>query len=168
MSCRKPTRLTGGLIALSCLVVGAAAVPARSVPAPLSVPQGTWETIDKIYSFDLEQAAEGAQKMQRELPEHPLGYLLEDEALWWRFWCTSADYKWGMMDARHRPHAPSDARYLELSTKAYSLARREIARGDSAEMQLYAGMADALAARLYALRGENRSTARVSIPRGPC
>jgi tetratricopeptide (TPR) repeat protein len=36
-------------------------------------------------------------------------------------------------------------------------------RHDSAEMQFYAGMADALAARLYGLRGENRNAARAGV-----
>src|SRR5262249_50359952 len=56
-----------------------------------------------------------------------------------------------------------DQRYFELATKAYTLARAQIERSDSAEMQFYAGLADALAARLYGLRGENRATARVGV-----
>src|SRR5262249_14926122 len=56
-----------------------------------------------------------------------------------------------------------DQRYFELATKAYTLARAQIERSDSAEMQFYSGMADALAARLYGLRGENRATARVGV-----
>jgi len=45
-------------------------------------------------------AVEAAKRMEQELPNHPLGYLLEAEALWWRIWCTSADFKYGMSDAR--------------------------------------------------------------------
>jgi len=137
--------------------------PARAGVGRLNVPAGTQEIIDKIYAFDLDEAAEAARKMQAEQPEHPLGYLLEGEALWWRIWCTSADYKWGMVDARHRQKLPADQHYFDLATKAYARAHAQIERGDSAEMQLYAGMADALAARLYGLRGENRATARVGV-----
>jgi len=146
-----------------CLAMPFCASPAVGGVGRMNVPAGTWEIIGKIYSFDLSAAAEAAKKMQAEQPEHPLGYLLEGEALWWKIWCASADYKWGMVDARHRQKQPSDQHYFDLAAKAYSLARAQIERGDSAEMQLYSGMADALAARLYGLRGENRATARVGV-----
>ena len=119
--------------------------------------------VDKIYSFDLDAAAREAQHFQSEHPDDPLGYLLEGEALWWNIWCTSADFKWGMTDARHRPKLASDQHYFDLAGNAYSLAVAKIRRRDSAEMQFYAGMADALAARLYGLRGENRATARTGV-----
>jgi tetratricopeptide (TPR) repeat protein len=119
--------------------------------------------VDKIYSFDLDAAATDAGRFQREHPDDPLGYLLEGEALWWNIWCTSADFKWGMSDARHRPRLASDQHYFELAAQAYSLALAQMRRGDSAEVHFYAGMADAFAARLYALRGENRAAARAGV-----
>ena len=119
--------------------------------------------LDKIYSFDLDAAVQDAQRMQHEKPDDPIGYLLEGEAIWWRTWCLSADYKWGMIDARKRQKLPEDKHYFELATKAYAAARAQTEHSDSAEMQFYAAMADALAARLYGLRGENRATARVGV-----
>ena len=101
--------------------------------------------------------------MQHDHPNHPLGYLFEAEALWWRIWCTSADFKFGMSDARRRPKLPADQHYLELAARALSLAEVEIKKNDSAEMQFYAGMAEAAAARLYGLRAENRNTARSGV-----
>jgi tetratricopeptide (TPR) repeat protein len=68
-----------------------------------------------------------------------------------------------MTMARHHNKGKADQHYLELTTKAYSLAEASLRRHDSAEMHLYAAMADALAARLYGLRGENRATARVGV-----
>jgi len=136
---------------------------AKAEPIPLNLPPGTSETINHIYSFELDAGIEGARQIQRDQPDNPLGYLLEGEALWWRTWCISADFKWGMVDARHRSKEPADRHYLELAAKAYAAARAQIERGDSAEMQFYAGLADALAARLYGLRGENRATARVGV-----
>jgi tetratricopeptide (TPR) repeat protein len=111
----------------------------------------------------MDAAAEDARRLESEQPEHPLGYLLEGEAMWWKIWCASADFKWGMIDARHRPKLEADQHYLNLAAKAYSVAREQIRRSDSAEMEFYAGMGDALAARLYGLRGENRATARVGV-----
>jgi tetratricopeptide (TPR) repeat protein len=157
-----PFSLRSLLLAL-CVAASLCAPKAAAGTRHLNVPAGTSEIIDKIYSFDLDAAVDAARKMQADQPEHPLGYLLEGEALWWEIWCTSADFKWGMVDARRRPKLPADQHYFELATKAYSLARAQIGRGDSAEMQLYAGMADALAARLYGLRGENRATARSGV-----
>jgi tetratricopeptide (TPR) repeat protein len=68
-----------------------------------------------------------------------------------------------MSDARRRSKLPADQRYLELATTASSIASKELQQNESAEMQFYAGMADAAAARLYSLRGENRNTARFGV-----
>jgi tetratricopeptide (TPR) repeat protein len=129
----------------------------------LTLPPGTPAILDKIYSFDLEGAVQAAGRMQQEQPDHPLGYLLETEALWWRIWCTSADFKFGISDARRRAKLPEDRHYFELSAKALSLAEAQIKARESAEMHFYAGMADASLARLYGLRGENRNAARAGV-----
>src|SRR5213080_402612 len=87
---------------LACVLL----LPPHSTPARasnLNLPAETPAVLDKIYSFDLQGAVEAAQHMEQEHPNHPLGYLLETEALWWRIWCTSADFKYGMSDARRRP-----------------------------------------------------------------
>jgi hypothetical protein len=129
----------------------------------LALPPATPVVLEKIYSFDIAGAVAAAKRMEVERPEHPLGYLLEAEALWWKIWCTSADFKYGMSDARRRPKLEADQRYFQLAAKALSLADAQIHQHETAEMQLYAGMADATAARLYALRGENRNAARAGV-----
>lgn len=118
---------------------------------------------DRIFSGDLEGGRQAALRLQQEQPEHPIGYLLEAEALWWKIWCASAEFKYGMTFPRHRAKLAADRHYLELAAKAYSLAEEQIAQHDSAEMQFYAGMSDALASRLYGLRGEGRNTARAGV-----
>jgi hypothetical protein len=145
-----------GLFVLSILGVPAGA-------SNLSLPSGTSAVLDKIYSYDLGEAVAAAKRMEVERPGHPLGYLLEAEALWWKIWCTSADFKYGMSDARRRPKLEADQRYFQLAAKASSLAEAQSKQHETAEMQFYAGMADATAARLYALRGENRSAARAGV-----
>jgi len=136
---------------------------APAYAAKLAVPAETPAILDKIYSFDLQGAIEDARRMQAERPEHPLGYLLEGEALWWRIWCTSAEFKYGMTDARHHPKLEADRHYLQLAEKISSLAEAQIKQHETAEMQFYAGMADAAVARLYGLRGENRNAARAGV-----
>jgi len=141
-------------------------LPPLSVSARVpkfSLPSETLAILDKIYSFDLDGATQAARHMQQEQSDHPLGFLLEAEAMWWRTWCTSADFKFGMTDARRRPKLESDRRYLELSTKALSRAEAHIRQSESAEMQFYAGMAEASLARMYGLRSENRNAARSGV-----
>lgn len=151
-----------GIVGLFLLVLGAFSLsPARATQ--LTLPQETPAILEKIYSFDLESAEKAARQLQKQQPDHPIGYLLESDAIWWRFWCTAAEFKYGMSDARRRSKLPADQHYLELATTASSLASAQIQKSDSAEMQLYAGMADAAGARLYALRGENRNAARFGV-----
>jgi tetratricopeptide (TPR) repeat protein len=129
----------------------------------LSLPHGASAVIDKIYSFDINGAIGDAQHLQTARPGHPLGYLLEAEALWWKIFCTSAEFKYGMTDARHRPKLAADQHYQDLAAKASSIALAQLKDRETAEMQFYAGMADAFSARLYGLRGENRASARSGV-----
>jgi tetratricopeptide (TPR) repeat protein len=118
---------------------------------------------DQIYSGDFDGGREAALRLQQENPDHPIGYLLEAEALWWKIWCTSAEFKFGMSFPRRRAKLAGDKHYLDLAAKASSLAEAEIRQHDSAEMEFYAGMGEALIARLYGMRGEGRNTARAGI-----
>ena len=137
--------------------------PISSVASNLTLPPETSTVLERIYSFDLRAAVESAKHMQEQRPTDPLGYLLEAEALWWRMWCAAAEFKYGMSDARRRPKLDSDQHYLDLAAKASQLAEARLKLAETAEMQFYAGMADAAAARLYGLRGENRNAARVGV-----
>ena len=151
-----------------CTMLCAVALPAACF-APearaekLPLPPGTSAALDKIYSFDTDGAIADAQHLQKEQPDHPLGYLLEAEALWWKIFCTSAEFKFGMTDARHRPKLASDQHYQELAAKASSIALAELKHHETAEMQFYAGMGDAFSARFFGLRGENRAAARAGV-----
>ncbi len=150
------------LMALSLLSVPCW-LAAEAQGEPLTLPDGTVQILEKIYSGRNDEALDSAREIQRQQPQHPLGYLLEAEALWWKIWCSSAEFKYGITAPRHRDKLKRDEAYLALAAKAYSLAQASLARQDSAEMHLYAGMADALAARLYGIRQENRATARAGV-----
>lgn len=137
-----------------------------ALPEPrgiLSLPGATPAILDHIYSGRRDLALEEIRRLQQQAPESPLGYLLEAETEWWGIWCGSAEYKYGMTMARHHNRGPADQRYLDLTVKAYNLAEAQLRQRESAEIRLYAAMADALAARLYGLRGENRATARSGV-----
>ena len=131
--------------------------------ATLDVPPAAQAVLEQIYSGDLTAAVEGAHQLERERPDHPVGYLLEAEALWWRIWCTSAEFKYGMTYPRRRAKLSADQHYFDLAAKVSALATAQIASTETAEFHFYAGMGDAIAARLYGLRGENRATARYAV-----
>jgi tetratricopeptide (TPR) repeat protein len=152
------------IILLGLCVCALLAAPCDSACAGnLSLPAGTDAILEHIYSGQIELAIPAAQAMERELPEHPLGYLLEAEARWWVIWCLAAEYKYGMNLPRHRPKAAGDQVYMEVVAKAETLADAALTKHESAEMHLYAGMAGGLASRIYGLRGENRAAARAGV-----
>ncbi len=138
-------------------------VPRDSAAGDLTLPPGTDAILEDIYSGRSDLAIPKAQALQHGQPEHPLGYLLEAEARWWQIWCLSAEYKYGMNLPRHRNKSPGDQVYLEVVAKAETLAETSLAKHESAEMHLYAGMAGGLAARMYGLRAENRAAARAGV-----
>jgi tetratricopeptide (TPR) repeat protein len=130
---------------------------------PLTLPAGTDKILNDIYSGRNDLAIGEAQQLQQQMPAHPLGYILEAEALWWKIWCSSAEFKYGMTMPRHREKLAADQHYLELSAKALAIAEARLKEHESAEMYFYAGMAEAATSRLYGLRGEYHSTARVGV-----
>jgi len=155
-------RWVAALLLAVAVVSPCAGVPSPS-PGGLSLPPLTASILDHIYSGRPDLAIPEARQLQQQQPNHPLGYLLEAESLWWGIWCTSADYRYGMTLARHREKQASDQPYLNLATKAYVLADAQLRQHETGEMHLYAAMADSLQARLYGLRWENRATARAGV-----
>jgi tetratricopeptide (TPR) repeat protein len=155
-------RLLAALLHLAVFLPASLALP-TGAGANLTLPPNTMTALQHIYSGRLDLAVPLARQIQEQYPEHPIGYVLEAEALWWRIWCTSAEFKYGMSMARHREKLSGDQPYLNLAAKASSVAESNLSRQESAEMFLYAGMADALSARLYGLRGEIRNTARAGV-----
>ena len=133
---------------------------AQTPPTPQSI-------LNQIYSGDLTAAIDSAHKLEQDRPDHPIGYLLEDEALSWKIWCTSAEFKYNMSYARRRAKLPADDHFFDLASKIIQLSEHHIAAsGDTAstaDMHFYAGMGDALYARLYGLRNENKPAARYGV-----
>jgi predicted negative regulator of RcsB-dependent stress response len=149
------------VIVMVCLLA-----PAQLAPEPrrtLALPPNTTSILDHIYSGRRDLALTEVRQLEEQAPEQPLGYLLEAEAEWWRIWCVSAEFKYGMTMARHHRKAPGDEHYLELTNKAYNLAENKLQQQNTADMHLYAAMADALTARLYGLRGEYHATAKTGV-----
>jgi tetratricopeptide (TPR) repeat protein len=151
------------VLSLRCLGDCAVANQAVSAPPTPALPENVTAILDDIYSWRLDHAITEARRMQKQSPDQPLGYLLEVEALWWKTWCLSAEFKYGMSMPRHREKLPADQNYLELTSKAYLLAEANLQHKETAAMNIYAGMAEALASRLYSLRGENHNAAKAGV-----
>jgi len=119
--------------------------------------------LDQIYSGNPDAALATARHIETERPQSPVGYLLESEAQWWKTYCAACDIKWGQVDAWKRERKPEDEAYLALADKAIGLTRDQIAKSDTAEMHVYAGLGYALKARLYSLREDHRATAHAGV-----
>jgi len=137
------------------------AAPARAGGLTLS-PEAA-HALDQIYSGDPDAGIATARHIESEQPQSPVGYLLESEAQWWKTYCAACEIKWGEIDAWKRERKPDDEAYLALADKAVSLARDQIAKSDTAEMHVYAGLGLALKARLYSLREDRRATAHAGV-----
>src|SRR5689334_1276541 len=131
----------------------------------LNIPPEAKEAIHLAYSGKPEEAVALAHKLEAERPDHPLGYLIEADVLWWNIYCKQSERKYNTIDAwsRPRPADADDNTELALSDKVARLAEAGIAKSDTAEMELYAGLGYASRARLLALRFEKMPVARAGV-----
>ncbi len=142
------------------------ALPARSSSAPsggLHLSPEIKEGLARRYAGDFDAAVALAHSARRAQPDHPAGYLLEADVLWWKMYCDASSVKWGMVDAWRRDPQPADDAYLALTSTAIRLAQARLRQSSSGEMHLYVGIALALEARLYALRYQKGLTAKTAV-----
>lgn len=118
-----------------------------------------------MYSGKPDQAIALSKQIEAERPEHPLGYLIEADALWWKIYCKWSERKYNTIDAWPHPRpADSDSTAeLALADKVAHLAEAGIAQSDTAEMELYAGLGYALRARLVGMRFERMPAVRAGV-----
>lgn len=121
------------------------------------------KTLDLIYSGDPDAAVAAARAIERDKADEPLGFLLEGEALWWKRYCDACEVKYGMVEAWAHSKRPEDESYLALTDRAVELAKQQLAKGETAELHFFVGMAYALKVRVYGLRNENRNAARAGV-----
>jgi len=145
--------------ALSFTMLLASPVPAED----LSLSPEAMQALDKIYGDDPDAAIPIARGLQRSQPDHPLGYFLEAEALWWKRYCAACEVKYGMVEAWKQGKEPEDEAFLRITDKEIDTAEARLAQSETAAMHTYAGIGYDLKARIYALRSENRNVARVGV-----
>jgi tetratricopeptide (TPR) repeat protein len=131
----------------------------------LDVPPDAREAIRLMYSGKPDQAIALSKNIEAERPDHPLGYLIEADALWWEIYCKWSERKYNTIDAWPHPRpADSDSTAeLALADKVVRLAEAGIAQSDTAEMELYAGLGYALRARLVGMRYERMPAVRAGV-----
>jgi hypothetical protein len=159
-----PNRYLGVFFCL-LIAVGGSFFPGQVRASELDIPPDAKQAIRLAYSGKPEEALALAHKLETERPEHPLGYLIEADLLWWNIYCKRSERKYNTIDAwgRPRPADADDNAELALSDKVARLAEAGIAKSDTAEMELYAGLGYASRARLLALRFEKMPVARAGV-----
>lgn len=156
-------KLLGVALPARLAIVVVVLFPSSIFAVPLDVPPAARQGLEQLYAGDPDAAVITFRQLQRDDTASPLGYLLEADALWWKIYCVSCEVKWGMIDAWKRPRQPGDEAYLALTDTAIRLAESRLARSDSAEMRLYAGIGYLLRGRLLGLRDDRRGTARAGL-----
>jgi hypothetical protein len=138
--------------------------PAQAQAGGLDLPAAATQGLDLLYDGQTEKALAEFRAIESEHPDDPLGYILEANARWWQIYCQACGIKWNMLDAWPQPpRIPADQAYFAVTDKIVTLAQAQIAKNDSAAMELYAGMGYLLRARLLALRDERLATARAGV-----
>lgn len=148
-------------ISLCLIALSFFPLPCRAAGIALS-PDAA-KALDQIYNGDTDAAVATARGIEQAQPDSPVGYLLEDEAEWWKMYCVACEVKWGTLDAWKRGKKPEDESYFALADKAIELARAQIAKSDTAEMHVYVAIGFALKARLYSLRDQKRDIAHAGV-----
>lgn len=148
---------------LALAIFAAGVISAHAQAGQLHVPPETGQGLRLLYNGDAAAATEISRQLQKNYPDHPIGYLLEANARWWQIFCEACELKWNTIDAWKREKLPRDDEYFALADRAIALAEAQLKKAHDAEMFLYAGMGYALKARLLALRDEKRATARAGV-----
>src|SRR5260370_7876542 len=117
----------GGVSCLLALTFTATAARAQILNPPREATEG----LQLLYSGDPGAAIQRFRSLQNRQPDHPLGYLLEDDARWWQILCESAEYKWGMADAWHREKLRKDATFFELADKVIALSEPHLKKEET-------------------------------------
>ena len=129
----------------------------------INVPPDAQKALDAIYAGDAQQGVVLARQFEQAQPQNPLGYLIEEEALWWERYCEACELKWGIVEAWRHDRKAGDREYFATADKAIALAEAQISKSNSADMHFYAGMGYALKVRMYGARGENRAGAKAGV-----
>lgn len=145
------------------IVVSIALTSGAARAADPALPPPAAQALDEIYGGNPYAGIAKARAIEKSEPQNPLGYTIQAEGMWWEIYCESCEIEWGMVDAWKGGKGREADAYLALAGKVIKLANERLAKSDTAEMHLYAGIGWALEARLYGLRGDHRKTAHAGV-----
>lgn len=152
------------VIAIALFALLLASGPAASAGTEkLTLPPEISHALEKMHEGDPDTAIQMAHDFEQAHPDNPLGYLLENEARWWKVFCAACEIKYGMVNTVKGAKRREDDVYFAVADKAIHLAEAQIAKSETAELHLYAAIAWALKAQLYGLRSENRNAAHAGV-----
>jgi len=151
------------LISLFILLAAWLIAPLATHARGINLPPEATEGLRLVYNGEADAAIPLFRKLQADQPNDPLGYLLEGEAQWWKIYCTALEMRYGSIGAWRRPKQREDAAYFALADKTIALAEARSKEKPTPEMHFYAGMGQALKARLNALREERMAIARAGV-----
>ena len=153
-----------GFFTIGALAILLDAPPAaRAGTEKLMLPPEISQALEKMHGGDPDAAIQIAHGFEQAHPENPLGYLLENEARWWKVFCAACEIKYGMVNTAKGSKRREDDAYFAVAEKAIHLAEAQLAKSETAEFHLYAGIAWALKAQLFGLRSENRNAAHAGV-----
>jgi tetratricopeptide (TPR) repeat protein len=145
------------------MAIALALLSAPTAAGKLNLPPEAMEGQRLLYSGDYDAAVATFRRLQIAHAADPAGYLLEANALWWKFYCSACEIRSNTIDAWKRGKIPEDDTFFSLTQRAIKLAEASLKLRETPEMRFYAGMGLALDARLYGLRDEKRAAARAGV-----
>jgi len=111
---------------------------------------------------EIDEAIQVFRHIEQADSDSPLGYVLEADSNWWKIYLTEANLiDPDVFEALSEAITPYDTEFHRLNKLAIQKAEAQIrSHSDEARARLYEGLADALQARLEALRDHALGTAR--------
>ena len=123
---KKNIRSSAAAFAKLCLLVAATGilVPRHARASELDIPADAKQAIELMYDGRTQEAVALAHKVEAARPDHPLGYLIEADILWWNIYCKWSERKYNTIDAwsHTRPADADDDAELALADKVSKLA----------------------------------------------
>ena len=84
-------------------------MPRDAYASGLDIPADAKQAIELMYDGRTQEAVSLARKVEAASPDHPLGYLIEADILWWNIYCKWSERKYNTIDAwSHTRPADSD------------------------------------------------------------
>ena len=129
----------------------------HAVAQPLDVPPPFQEGLQQVRNGKYHQALETSKALRSAFPQHPLAVLIAVEAYWGMIYCQTGHITpTEIRNVTDLKTSPYDNDFFQSAQSALQLSQQmRLKPESSAAGALYAGLAHAAMARLYALRAQS-------------